>query len=63
MAERLGRRNALIANGIINVIGAHMELFAKTLQSPELLVAGRFVLGANMGKLNKFLCEVKLEKF
>jgi uncharacterized membrane protein YwaF len=36
-AERLGRRNALIANGIVNIFGALMEFFAKPLGSPEVI--------------------------
>ncbi|KAI1704957.1 sugar transporter domain-containing protein [Ditylenchus destructor] len=49
LAEKFGRRNALIANGVVNVTGALMELFAKSAASPELLIIGRFILGANMG--------------
>lgn len=49
MAESLGRRNALILNGIINVFGALFEYFSKTFASPEFLIIGRFILGANMG--------------
>ncbi|KAL3088252.1 hypothetical protein niasHS_007653 [Heterodera schachtii] len=49
LAEKLGRRNALIANGMLNVFGALLELFSKMLASPELLIFGRMVLGATMG--------------
>ena len=49
LSECLGRRNALIANGWINVIGALLEYFSKGMASPELLIFGRLVLGAVMG--------------
>lgn len=49
MAESLGRRNALIANGIVNVFGALLEYFSKSAGSPEFLIIGRLILGANMG--------------
>ncbi|GMR31227.1 hypothetical protein PMAYCL1PPCAC_01422, partial [Pristionchus mayeri] len=59
IAERYGRRNGLIINGVINVIGAMLELFAKPTQSPELLLFGRFILGVNMG-LTSGLCPMYL---
>ncbi|KAI1712029.1 sugar transporter domain-containing protein [Ditylenchus destructor] len=49
LAERLGRRDALIANGIVNVLGALLEYFAKYAESPEFIILGRIILGANMG--------------
>ncbi len=49
MAERLGRRNGLIANGVVNVCGAAFEGLAGWTRSPELLILGRLILGANMG--------------
>ncbi|CAJ0943589.1 unnamed protein product, partial [Mesorhabditis belari] len=49
LSERCGRRNALIINGIFNIIGAFCELIARSASSPELLIIGRFILGANMG--------------
>lgn len=49
LAETCGRRNGLIANGIVNVFGALFESIAKGTKSPELLILGRFILGANMG--------------
>ncbi|CAD6185249.1 unnamed protein product [Caenorhabditis auriculariae] len=49
IGERFGRRNGLIINGIANVFGALFELFAKPLHSPEMLIAGRFIFGINMG--------------
>eukprot|EP00080_Pristionchus_pacificus_P014242 PDM74262.1 C-type lectin [Pristionchus pacificus] len=49
ISERCGRRNGLILNGAVNVVGAVLELLAKPTRSPELLLVGRFVLGVNMG--------------
>uniref|UniRef100_A0A7E4ZSR0 MFS domain-containing protein n=1 Tax=Panagrellus redivivus TaxID=6233 RepID=A0A7E4ZSR0_PANRE len=49
MSERFGRRNALIANGVLNVCGALLEFLAKSSASPEFLIGGRLILGANMG--------------
>ncbi|RCN38673.1 MFS transporter, SP family, partial [Ancylostoma caninum] len=48
-AEKFGRRNGLILNGVFNVFGAICELTSKWLRSPELLIVGRFIFGANMG--------------
>ncbi|KAI6180237.1 MFS transporter, SP family [Aphelenchoides besseyi] len=48
-AEKAGRRNALILNGVVNVVASLMELTAKFFASPELLIVGRLVLGACMG--------------
>ncbi|KAL6724960.1 hypothetical protein Aduo_019796 [Ancylostoma duodenale] len=48
-AEKFGRRNGLILNGVLNVFGAICELTSKSLKSPELLIVGRFIFGANMG--------------
>ncbi|RCN29736.1 MFS transporter, SP family [Ancylostoma caninum] len=48
-AEKFGRRNGLILNGVFNVFGAICELTSKSLRSPELLIVGRFIFGANMG--------------
>ncbi|KAH7729039.1 Protein F53H8.3 [Aphelenchoides avenae] len=49
LAEHLGRRNGLIANAVVNVVAALMEYCSKYAGSPELLVIGRVILGANMG--------------
>ncbi|CAD5230499.1 unnamed protein product [Bursaphelenchus okinawaensis] len=49
LAERVGRRNGLIYNGVFNVIAAGLEFAAKPVGSPELLIVGRLILGANMG--------------
>ncbi|TKR71973.1 hypothetical protein L596_019501 [Steinernema carpocapsae] len=49
LAEKCGRRNALIINGMINVLGALLELVAKQFASPEFLILGRTILGFNMG--------------
>lgn len=48
-AEKLGRRNGLIVNGMLNVLGAICELFSKWFKLPELLIVGRFIFGVNMG--------------
>ncbi|CAD5233263.1 unnamed protein product [Bursaphelenchus xylophilus] len=49
LAEKVGRRNGLILNGAFNVFAAFLEFAAKPLASPELLIVGRLILGANMG--------------
>ena len=49
IGEKFGRRNGLILNGIVNVFGALLELLAKPASSPEFLIIGRLILGANMG--------------
>jgi MFS family permease len=49
LAETLGRRNALLANGVFNVAAALLEYLAKPADSPEFLIVGRLILGANMG--------------
>ncbi|GMR31226.1 hypothetical protein PMAYCL1PPCAC_01421, partial [Pristionchus mayeri] len=59
ISERCGRRNGLILNGAINVVGAVLELLAKPTRSPELLLFGRFILGVNMG-LTSGLCPMYL---
>ncbi|EPB67143.1 transporter, major facilitator family protein [Ancylostoma ceylanicum] len=48
-AEKFGRRDGLILNGVLNVFGAICELTSKSLRTPELLIVGRFIFGANMG--------------
>ncbi|GMT05219.1 hypothetical protein PENTCL1PPCAC_27393, partial [Pristionchus entomophagus] len=59
ISERCGRRNGLILNGAVNVVGAVLELLAKPTRSPELLLFGRFILGVNMG-LTSGLCPMYL---
>ncbi|KAI6218338.1 MFS transporter, SP family [Aphelenchoides fujianensis] len=49
LSERYGRRNTLVGNGVVNVIAASMEFAAKYVHSPELLLLGRIILGANIG--------------
>jgi MFS family permease len=49
LVERVGRRNALIINGGVNVFSALLEFSAKYVHSPEMLIVGRLVIGANMG--------------
>lgn len=48
-AENIGRRNGLILNGFINVIGGTLEALAKSFASPEVLFIGRIILGFNVG--------------
>ncbi|KAK0390287.1 hypothetical protein QR680_019279 [Steinernema hermaphroditum] len=49
LSDKCGRRNALIINGMINVVGGILELVSKNFLSPELLILGRTILGFNMG--------------
>ncbi|CAI2355520.1 unnamed protein product [Caenorhabditis sp. 36 PRJEB53466] len=49
VGEKCGRRNGLIYNGILNTLAAFLELSAKWLNSPEVLIIGRFIFGMNMG--------------
>lgn len=48
-ADKIGRRNGLILNGFINIIGGTLETVAKSASSPEVLFVGRFILGFNVG--------------
>ncbi|VDM41964.1 unnamed protein product [Toxocara canis] len=48
-AEHFGRRNGLLANGIVNVLGALLVTLTKVLHSPEMLIFGRVLLGTSMG--------------
>ncbi|KAI6183749.1 Solute carrier family 2, facilitated glucose transporter member 3 [Aphelenchoides bicaudatus] len=49
LAENFGRRNSLVYNGIFNVLAALFSFFSEYFASPELLIAGRFILGVNIG--------------
>ncbi|KAL3092449.1 hypothetical protein niasHS_007658 [Heterodera schachtii] len=49
LSEWQGRRNALIINGCVNVFAALLEYLSKSMASPEFLIFGRLILGANMG--------------
>uniref|UniRef100_A0A0M3IN89 MFS domain-containing protein n=1 Tax=Ascaris lumbricoides TaxID=6252 RepID=A0A0M3IN89_ASCLU len=49
VAEHCGRRNGLLVNGIVNVLGALLVTLTKVLRSPEMLIVGRLLLGACMG--------------
>jgi MFS family permease len=42
LAERAGRRNALIVNGVVNVFAAGLQFSSKYVHSPELLIIGGF---------------------
>lgn len=45
LAERAGRKNALIINGVVNVFAALMEFGSKWAASPEMLIIGKFWMG------------------
>ncbi len=45
LANRIGRRNAIFVNGILNVIGAIIFAFCILASSVELLLLGRLVVG------------------
>ena len=45
LANRIGRRNAIFVNGILNVIGAIIFGFCILASSVELLLFGRLVVG------------------
>uniref|UniRef100_A0A915E4T2 Major facilitator superfamily (MFS) profile domain-containing protein n=1 Tax=Ditylenchus dipsaci TaxID=166011 RepID=A0A915E4T2_9BILA len=49
ITKKVGRRNGLFANGVLNVLGACLVYFAKPVNAPELLIVGRLILGANVG--------------
>ncbi|CAJ0917289.1 unnamed protein product, partial [Mesorhabditis belari] len=49
LSEKYGRKNTLLINGVLNVIGAAIVFLAKPFSLPELLVLGRFILGMNIG--------------
>ncbi|KAI1694231.1 sugar transporter domain-containing protein [Ditylenchus destructor] len=67
MAEKFGRRNALIISGVFNVIGAFLEYFAKSLNSPEVLIIGRLILGGNIalscGLVPMYLMEISPTRY
>ena len=45
LADKIGRRRALAAGNLCGIIGAVMFLFVPTLNSIELLMAGRLMVG------------------
>lgn len=49
LAERYGPRSSLILNAFVNIIAALCEGCAKFARSPELLIIGRIIIGANIG--------------
>ncbi|KAI1700864.1 sugar transporter domain-containing protein [Ditylenchus destructor] len=67
MAEKFGRRNALIISGVFNVFGALLEYFAKSLNSPEVLIFGRLILGGNIalscGLVPMYLMEISPTRY
>ncbi|KAI6192290.1 MFS transporter, SP family [Aphelenchoides bicaudatus] len=67
LAEKAGRRNALIINGVVNVFAALLEFGSKWAESPEMLIIGRFIIGANMsittGLAPMFLMEITPNRY
>ena len=67
LANRIGRRNAIFVNGILNVIGAIIFGFCILASSVELLLFGRLVVGLAGGNdfdfFKIYLIQVMLEFF
>jgi MFS family permease len=65
LAEKAGRRNALLINGFVNVIAAALQFGSKYAESPEMLLVGRFIIGGCMaittGLVPMFLMEYDLK--
>lgn len=49
IAERFGRKGGLLLNNIFVFIAALLMGFSKSMQSYEMLIAGRFFIGINSG--------------
>lgn len=49
VSEKLGRRNALIVNSALSVIGCYLQFITKPTKLPEFMFVGRFLLGINLG--------------
>lgn len=49
LAEKRGRKNALIINALVGVVGAVLMGFSKIASSVEMLIIGRFIIGVNCG--------------
>lgn len=49
LAERMGRKGALLFNNVFAIIGGLLEAFTKTANSYEMLIAGRLFIGINCG--------------
>lgn len=67
LAEKAGRRNALIINGVVNVFAAWLQFISKYAKSPEMLILGRFIIGGNMsittGLVPMFLMEITPNRY
>ena len=67
LANRIGRRNAIFVNGILNVIGAIIFGFCILASSVELLLFGRLVVGLAGGNdfdfFKIYLIQIMLEFF
>lgn len=49
IAERFGRKGGLLLNNVFVFIAATLMGFSKSMQSYEMLIAGRFFIGLNSG--------------
>ncbi|CAM9846789.1 unnamed protein product [Lampetra planeri] len=53
--NRFGRRNSMLVNNILAVIGGVCMAFTKLASSFELLIVGRFIIGIHCGLLSGFV--------
>ncbi|XP_026759579.2 glucose transporter type 1-like [Galleria mellonella] len=49
LVEKRGRKNALLINSFIGIVGAALMGFSKVAYSVEMLIIGRFIIGINCG--------------
>lgn len=49
MLETYGRKNAILVNAVIGVVGAALMGFSKLANSVEMIIIGRFIIGVNCG--------------
>lgn len=49
MLEKYGRKNALLVNATLGVLGAILMGFSKLADSVEMIIIGRFIIGINCG--------------
>lgn len=55
LADRVGRKGALIASGLLAVAAAVLFFFCKMANSVEMLVAGRLLVGLASGLYGRFV--------
>ncbi|CAF0847521.1 unnamed protein product [Brachionus calyciflorus] len=55
LADHFGRKKSLLLNNILGILGALFMGLSKTLNSYEMIMIGRFIIGLNCG-LNSGLC-------